>query len=599
MQSDVKGKEVSKAMDVKGKEMSKSNGCQSKEMSKAMDVKAMRCQDNQMSKARLVTGNGMSKQRDVIRQEMSKAMDVRAKRCQSKGMSKAMDVKAKRCQRQWDVKSTEMSKARDVKGNGCQSKEMPKAMDVRAIRCQRQEMSNQRHVRAIRCQRQWMSEQSDVKGNGCQSKEMSKAMEVKAKICQSKGMSNSIRCQRHWMSKQSDVKAKRCQSNEMSRQELSKAMDVKAKRCQIKGMSKQSDVNCWNWKEVSHESFVFTSSTVGVFFKAWTLGIWRMSGTKASFSNLKQLEFERCLTRKLRFHIFNSQTLKEVSHESFVFQSLNRWNLKEVSREMRLWEIADARNRVFWRTKHVSDDVWGSLSGGRLRNTLGCTGVMAGSVAQWNCRLRRHFHNFNFQTLKEFSHENFFFTSSTVGNWRTSRTKASFSQLGTVGIWRRSRTKASFSKLEQLEFEGSLARNASLRDSGCTKSCILEDKTCLGWCVGKLVRRTVAEHSRLYRGHGRIGRAVELPVEASLSQFQLSNLEGILARKLLFHIFNCWKLKDIPHESWFRNSVSADLSGTDGSWVSFPTFLRVVLLSCAISLCRSHCNGRVKVVWRP
>ena len=68
-----------------------------------------------------------------------------------------------------------------------------------------------------------------------------------------------------------------------------------------------------------------------------------MSRTKASFSKLEPLEFEGSLSRKLRF------------------QSLNTWNLKGVSHEMRFCQIADARNPVFCRTKRVSDDVWGKL----------------------------------------------------------------------------------------------------------------------------------------------------------------------------------------------------------------------------------------------
>ena len=35
--------------------------------------------------------------------------------------------------------------------------------------------------------------------------------------------------------------------------------------------------------------------------------------------------------------------------------------------------------------------------------------------------------------------------------------------------------------------------------------------------MGKLVQQTGAEHARLNRDHGRIGRAVELPVQASFS----------------------------------------------------------------------------------
>ena len=179
-----------------------------------------------------------------------------------------------------------------------------------------------------------MSKARDVKGNGCQ-----RQWDVKVKRCQSKGMSEQrdVRARlskqrdvRARLSKQRDVRAKGCQSKA-----------VKAKRCQSKGMSKQRAsfshprlarkrrfhiLTCWILKEVSHKSFVFTILTC-------------------------------CI-------------LKDVSHKSFVFTILTCWNLKDVSHEMRFCEITDARNVLYCRTKRVSDDVWGSLSGGRLRNTL-------------------------------------------------------------------------------------------------------------------------------------------------------------------------------------------------------------------------------------
>ena len=46
-----------------------------------------------------------------------------------------------------------------------------------------------------------------------------------------------------------------------------------------------------------------------------------MPRTKPSFSSLQLVEFEGCLARKLRFHIFNSWNLKEALHESFVFMN--------------------------------------------------------------------------------------------------------------------------------------------------------------------------------------------------------------------------------------------------------------------------------------
>ena len=151
-----------------------------------------------------------------------------------------------------------------------------------------------------------------------------------------------------------------------------------------------------NLKEVSHKSFVFTSSA---------FRFWGRSRTKALFSHLQLSDFEGGLARKLRFHIFNFQTLKEVSHESFVFTS------------------------------------------------------------------------------------------------------------STFNFWGRSRTKASFSHLQLSLFEGrSLARNAFLKVSGCTNCRVLQDETCLGRWMGKLVRRAVAEHARLNRDHSRIGPALALKV---------------------------------------------------------------------------------------
>ena len=65
-------------------------------------------------------------------------------------------------------------------------------------------------------------------------------------------------------------------------------------------------------REVSHESFVFTSSV---------FSFWWKSRTKASFSHLQFSLLEGSLAWELRFHIFSFQFLMEVSHESFVFTS--------------------------------------------------------------------------------------------------------------------------------------------------------------------------------------------------------------------------------------------------------------------------------------
>ena len=85
---------------------------------------------------------------------------------------------------------------------------------------------------------------------------------------------------------------------------------------------------------------------------------------------------------------------------------------------------------------------------------------------------------------------------------------------------------------------------------GCTKCCVLQDKACLGKWMGKLLRRAVAEHARLNRDHGRISRAVELLVQASSSQLELSKFERCLARKLRFHIFHFEILREVSQESF-------------------------------------------------
>ena len=66
------------------------------------------------------------------------------------------------------------------------------------------------------------------------------------------------------------------------------------------------------WREVSHESFALISS-IATF--------WGRSRTKASFSYLQLSDFAGSLARKLRFYICHFHFLRDVSHESFVLTS--------------------------------------------------------------------------------------------------------------------------------------------------------------------------------------------------------------------------------------------------------------------------------------
>ena len=175
-----------------------------------------------------------------------------------------------------------------------------------------------------------------------------------------------------------------------------------------------------------------------------------------------------------------------------------------------------------------------------------------GSLAR---KLRLHIICY-FHFLRENLHDSFVLTSSFLTLWGTARTTASFSHLplslfegslarklrlhifiytsSTLTFWGKSRAKPSFSYLPLSLLEGSLAWTAFLRDSRCTKCCVLQDRTCLGRRTGKLVRRTGARRCRLCSDHGRMGPALELRVRASFSQFELSKFEGSLARKLRF-----------------------------------------------------------------
>ena len=48
--------------------------------------------------------------------------------------------------------------------------------------------------------------------------------------------------------------------------------------------------------------------------------------------------------------------------------------------------------------------------------------------------------------------------------------------------------------------------------------------------------------------------------KASLSYLQLLEFEGSLARKLRFHIFNSWNLKEASHESFVFMNLGWDLN---------------------------------------
>ena len=140
-------------------------------------------------------------------------------------------------------------------------------------------------------------------------------------------------------------------------------------------------------------------------------------------------------------------------------------------------------------------------------------------------------------------------------------------EVASLEVPKKTHRKTSILKLQSVKIRGSLARNAGFSACTCLVSslmiflwprrvyggscknspfrkfpsrlscrfacCVLLDKTCPGrW--GSLSGERVPDG---------------LTVQSSFSQFQLANIEGSLARKLRFHIFNFQILKDVSHES--------------------------------------------------
>ena len=100
--------------------------------------------------------------------------------------------------------------------------------------------------------------------------------------------------------------------------------------------------NSWNLKEASHESYVFTSST---------LGIGRKHRTKALFSHLQLLEVEGSLAGKLCFHIFKFGIWRKPRTKASFSRSMDA-----------IWMLGFARNIFFWHSELLLQRKIGSLA---------------------------------------------------------------------------------------------------------------------------------------------------------------------------------------------------------------------------------------------
>ena len=334
----------------------------------------------------------------------------------------------------------------------------------------------------------------------------------------------------------------------------------------------------------SDRPLIGTASS-GFIFTLWTFKIWRKSRTKASFSHLRfhifpLSLFEERLARKLRFHSFHFQILREVSHQSFVFIS-SAFTFGGKSRTKCVFERSRMHEMLcFARTKRAPEEGWGSLSGGQLRDGLGYVRIMVGSAPHWNCEFRLHFHTLNFRNLKDvftrFHIFHFHFEGSLVRKLRFTSSTRTF--------WGTSRTKASFLHVPLLVFEGSAPKlrfhifSFHFWREDSLKMCFwqIADERKAVFCWRKRVPEggweacpgdgceTVSAMFGSWSDRPLIGTASSgfiftlwtfkiwrvSRTKASFSHLSLSHFEGNLERKLRFHIFSFHLWREVSHESF-------------------------------------------------
>ena len=181
--------------------------------------------------------------------------------------------------------------------------------------------------------------------------------------------------------------------------------------------------NCWNWKDASHESFAFTSSTLGIWrnhctasfvFTSSTFVFWRKPCTKASFSHL------------------HSWSCKDDSKESFVFTSstFGFWRTPGVQASFSHLQLLEFEGPLARKLRFHSLQLVECEGMPRTKASFSCLL----SCKSWNvegCLARKlRFHICNCWNLKDASHESFVFTSSTLGIWRILQRKRRFTSSG-------------------------------------------------------------------------------------------------------------------------------------------------------------------------
>ena len=150
---------------------------------------------------------------------------------------------------------------------------------------------------------------------------------------------------------------------------------------------------------------------------------------------------------------------------------------------MRFWEIADARNPVFFHTKSVPERRWSTSAVRRVRDGLVCGRIMVGSFSD-----RFRIVNGVSSVFRACAVDRIPLWFATVGSFPQCKWDCKWCW------WMSCRWS----------FEGSLARNAFLRDSRCTKPCVFLYKVRPRTPMIYLCGATGARRSRVWSDHGRI-----------------------------------------------------------------------------------------------
>ena len=178
---------------------------------------------------------------------------------------------------------------------------------------------------------------------------------------------------------------------------------------------------------------------------------------------------------------------------------------------MRFWEIAAARNPVFFRTKCVPERRWSTSAVRRVRDGLVCGRIILGSFSD-----RFRIVNGVSPVFRAFVVDRIPLWFATVGSfpqckwdckccwWMSCRWNPLW--FATLGSFPHCKwdCKWCWWRSCRWSFEGSLARNAFLRESRCTKPYVFPYKVCPRTSMIYLCGATGARRSRVWSDHSRI-----------------------------------------------------------------------------------------------